>query len=321
MPRKSIYDGDRLGRIAQEQFGVIGRNQAFDCGVSRSAVAYLLRQDGPWRKIVPGVYATTTGDMSSDARAMAALLHAGPRGVITGAVAVRRHNLRCAGLNEVDVLVPLGTRVQSTGFVRIIHTSRMPETFYTTRQIRYVLPPRAVADAARGMGRLSDVRAVVAEAVQTGRCDLASLISELNKGPSTGSRALRMALGEVGDGIRSAAEADLRTLILRSDLEQPMYNATLHAADGTFLGIADAWWARAGVVAEVDSRQYHLSPEDYERTTARHNHMTAYGINLLHFVPRMLKGSPSTVIAELRGAITSGTNRPPLPIVTTAASA
>ena len=321
MPRKSIYDSDRLGRIAREQFGVIGRDQALDCGVSRSAVAYLLRQDGPWRKIVPGVYTTTTGDMSPDARAMAALLHAGPRGVITGAVAVRRHNLRCAGLNEVDVLVPQGTRVQSAGFVRIIHTSRMPEAFYTTRQIRYALPARAVADAARRMGRLSDVRAVVAEAVQNGRCDLGSLVSELNEGPSTGSRALRMALGEVGDGIRSAAEADLKTLIRRSDLEQPMHNATLYAADGTFLGIADAWWARAGVVAEVDSRQYHLSPEDYARTTRRHNHMAAYGINLLHFLPSMVRQEPSTVIADLRGAITRGNTRPPLPIVTVPASA
>jgi putative AbiEi antitoxin of type IV toxin-antitoxin system len=321
MPRKSIYDADRLGRIAREQFGVIGRNQALDCGVSRSAVAYRLRQDGQWRKVIPGVYATTTGDMSPDARAMAALLHAGPRGVITGAVAVRRHNLRCAGLNEVDVLVPSGTRVQSAGFVRIIHTSRMPETFYTTRRIRYAPPARAVADAARGMGRLGDVRAVVAEAVQNGRCDLAALITELNAGPSTGSRALRMALGEVGDGIRSAAEADLKTLIERSDLERPIYNATLYTTDGTFLGIADAWWERAGVVGEVDSRQYHLSPEDYERTTARHNHMTAHGINVLHFLPSMLKRQSPTVIADLRGAITRGNSRPPLPIITKPASA
>ncbi len=74
------------------------------------------------------------------------------------------------------------------------------------------------------------MRAVVGEAVQNGRCDLASLISELNEGPSTGSRALRIALGEVGDGIRSAAEADLKTLINRSDLERPMYNASLYAS-------------------------------------------------------------------------------------------
>ena len=313
MPIKSTYDSDRLDRIAREQFGVVARGQALDCGVSRSAVGHLLRQDGPWRKIIPGVYSTTTGDMTPDQRAMAALLHAGLRSVITGAVAVRRHNLRCAGLNEVDVLVPRGIRVQSTGFVRIIHTSRMPESFYATGQIRYALPARAVADAARGMARLSDVRAVVGEAVQRGRCDLASLISELNKGPSTGSRALRIALGEVGDGIRSAAEADLKKLIDRSGLERPMYNATLYAADGTFLGVADAWWGRAGVVAEVDSRQYHLSPEDYERTTARHNHMASYGINLLHFLPSALKQQSATVIADLRGAITRGNKRPRSP--------
>jgi hypothetical protein len=315
MPTKSVYDSERLGRMAREQFGVVGRGQALGCGVSHSAVGYLLRQEGPWRKIVPGVYATTTGDLTPDQRAMAALLHAGPRSVITGAVAVRRHHLRCAGLNEVDVLVPRGVRVQSTGFVRIIHTSRMPESFYSTGQIRFALPARAVADAARGMARLSDVRAVVAEAVHHGRCDLASLVSELNEGPSTGSRAFRIAIGEVGDGIRSAAESDLKELIDRSGLEQPMYNPTLFAGDGTFLGIADAWWERAGVVGEVDSRQYHLSPEDYERTTMRHNRMAAYGINVLHFLPSTLKQNSPAVIADLRGAIARGNSHPPLPIV------
>lgn len=320
MPTKSIYDSDKLSWIVQEQFGVVGRGQALDCGMSRSAVGHLLRRDGPWRTIIPGVYATTTGDMTPNQRAMGALLHAGPCSLITGPVAVRRHNLRCAGLNEIDVLVPRDVRVQSTGFVRIIHTSRMPESFYSTGQIRYAPAVRAVADAARGMARLSDVRAVVAEAVQRGRCDLASLISELNEGPSIGSGGLRIALGEVGEGIRSAAEADFKGLICGSDLEQPLYNATLYTTDGTFLGIADAWWERAGVVGEVDSRQYHLSPEDYERTTMRHNRMAAHGITVLHFLPSTLKKKSPTVIADLRGAITRGNNRPSLPIVTIPAS-
>lgn len=314
MPMKSVYDSDRLDRIVREQYGVVGRGQALDCGVSRSAVGWLLRRDGPWRKIVPGVYATTTGDMTPDQRAMAALLHSGPQSVITGAVAVRRHHLRCAGLNEIDILVPKGVRVQSTGFVRIIHTSRMPESCYSIGQIRFAPPARAVADAARGMARLSDVRAVVAEAVHRGRCDLTSLITELDEGPCAGSRWLRLALGEVGEGIRSAAEADLKQLIDGSNLEQPMYNPSLYAADGTFLGQPDAWWQRAGVAAEVDSRQYHLSPEDYERTTIRHNHLAAYGINLLHFLPSTLKQKSPAVIADLRGAITRGNSRAPLPI-------
>jgi hypothetical protein len=124
-----------------------------------------------------------------------------------------------------------------------------------------------------------------------------------------------MALAEVRAGIRSAAEGDLKTLIDRSGVEKPMYNATLYAADGTFLGVADAWWQRAAVAAEVDSREYHLGPEDYERTTTRHNRMAEHGINVLHFLPSTLKRDPARVLANLHGAIQRGHARPPLPII------
>jgi hypothetical protein len=312
---KSVYDRERVDRLVREQFGVIGRSQALDCGLSRSAIDHRAGQDGRWRRLLPGIYATTTGDVTPDQRAMAALLHAGADSVITGATAVRRHRLRCSGLNEVDVLVPADVRRQSTGFVRVIHTSRMPEQHYSTGQIRFAPLPRAVADATRGMTRLSDARAVLAEAVQHGRCSLEALITELNKGPVAGSRFYRIALGEIGDGIRSAAEADLRELIRRSDLETPLYNPELYAADGSFLGIPDAWWQRAGVAAEVDSRQFHLSPDDYERTTMRHNRMEASGISMLHFLPSTLRSKSPTVLRDLRGAIKAGNSKPPLPIV------
>jgi hypothetical protein len=304
-----------LSDLVLDQSGVVSRSQVLDCGLSRGIIDHLTQPDGRWQRILSGVYATTTGTVNVDQRAMAALLYAGPRSVITGGAAVRRHHLRCAGLNEIDVLVPIGVRRQSAEFVRIIHTSRMPEKCFSTGQIRFVSLDRAVADAARGMTRLSDVRAVVAEAIQRGRCDLPSLITELNAGPVAGSRFYRAALAEISEGVRSAAEADLKDLIGKSDLEKPMYNAELYAVDGTFLGIADAWWQRAGVAAEVDSRQYHLSPEDYEHTVMRHNRMEAHGINLLHFLPSTLKRQSPTVLADLHGAIESGNSRPPLPIV------
>ena len=283
--------------------------------MSRGRLDHLVRPGGRWQRILPGVYVINTGAVSADQRAMAALLYAGPKSLLTGAVAVRRHRLQCAGLNQVDVLVPEDVRVRSAGYVRIVRTGRMPEKFFRTQRIRFAPLARAVADATRPMNSLGDVRALVAEAVQNGRCDVASLLAELKDGPVAGSRLYRVALRECIAGSRSAAEGDLMTLITRSDLAEPMYNAELYTADGTFLGIADVWWQRAGVVAEVDSRRYHLSPADYERTVMRHNRMAAQGINVLHFLPDTVRTEPSTVIRSLRGAIRSGTARPPLLIV------
>jgi hypothetical protein len=315
MPVTPVYDRERLNRVLGEQFGVVSRAQALECGVSRGRLDHLVQPGGRWQRILPGVYVVNTGAVSADQRAMAALLYAGPKSLLTGAAAVRRHRLQCAGLNQVDVLVPEGVRVRSAGYVRIVRTGRMPVKWFRTNRIRFVPLARAVADATRSMTSLGDVRALVAEAIQNGRCDVSLLVAELKNGPVGGSRLYRAALRECIAGSRSAAEGDLMTLIGRSGLAEPMYNAELYTADGTFLGIADAWWQRAGVVAEVDSRRYHLSPADYERTVMRHNRMAAHGITVLHFLPDTVKTEPSTVIKSLRGALRSGTARPPLLIV------
>jgi hypothetical protein len=314
MPILSGYDREQLARIIRSQYDVVARSQALDCGMARGTIAYRLRPDGPWRQILPGVYVTVTGTATADQRDVAALLYAGPYSVITGPSAVRRHNLRCAGLNILDVLVPADSRRKSTGYVQIQRTARMPGDLYTTGPIRFTPPVRAVADAARGMTRFSDVQALVCEAVQRGRCTLEELVAELNAGPSAGTRWYRMALAEVSEGIRSAAEAQLKYLIDRSDLERPMYNAELYTLDGIFLGRPDAWFSRAGVAGEVDSRQYHMAAKDYEETTNRHNRMEAAGIHVLHWLPGTIRSEPRRVIADLRAAIAAGNKCPTLPI-------
>lgn len=314
MPILSGYDRGLLARVARGQYDVVARSQALECGMTRGTIEYRLRPDGPWRQILPGVYLTVTGTPSQEQRETAALLYAGPRSVITGAVAVRRHNLRCTGLNVLDVLVPADSHRKSTGYVQIQRTTRMPEMLYTSGPLRFAAPVRAVADAARGMSRFSDVQAVVCEAVQRGRCTVEELVRELNEGPSAGARWYRMALAEVSEGVRSAAEAQLKHLIDRSDLDPPMYNADLYTLDGIFLGRPDAWFARAGVAGEVDSRQYHLGARDYEETTQRHNRMEAAGIHMLHWLPSTIKTKPRQVIDDLRNAIAAGHKRPPLPI-------
>ena len=150
--------------------------------------------------------------------------------------------------------------------------------------------------------------------VQQRACTVAELTEELQAGPPAGATLFRAALAEIGDGVRSVAEGDLRVLILGSDLPKPMFNARLFDAGGVFIAIVDDWWQDAGVAGEVDSRAYHLSADDQDRTTERHDRLIAHGIFPLHFSPRRIKTDPAAIIRDLRSAIDAGRRRPPLPI-------
>jgi hypothetical protein len=314
MPRKSGFDEARLNRILAEQHSVISRGQVLACGVSPRALHFRIMSPGPWQRLLPGVYLAVTGMATPDQREMAALLYAGPRSLITGSAAVRRHHLRCAGPDVVDVLIPWDHRRQSTAFVRVRRTRRMPERMFVTGKVRFTKPARAVADAVRSLTRFDDVRAVVCEAVQRRVCTVPELAEELAAGPMAGSALFREALAEIGDGVRSVAEADFRLLILRSGLPKPVFNAQLFDADGAFIATVDAWWQQAGVAAEIDSRAYHLAAEDQDRTTERHDRLIAHGIFPLHFPPTRMKTDPSAIIRDITQAIEKGLQRPPLPV-------
>jgi hypothetical protein len=323
MKAHNVPDLEMLGRFLANQYNVVARHQALKCGVTPSALRHKLRKGGPWQKILPGVYAANTGTVTPEQREMAALLHAGRTSVITGAAAVRRHRLPCAGLNEIDVLVPVGVRVQSTGFAQIQHTHRMPKDVWSTRGLRFAPAARAVADAAREMTRFEDVQALVCRAVQHGTCTLEDLVEELRTDPTIGSRYFRAALHELSADIRSVAEKDLKNIINGSNIERPLCNPRLYLFDSgkfRFLGIPDAWWQRAGVAAEVDSRQYHMEAADYAETMARHNHMESVGIHMLHVLPINIRPMRRTILAQIKTAIEAGCLRPELPIIAVPAS-
>jgi hypothetical protein len=314
MPRRSAFDAERLRQVLRAQHHVITRQQALMCGLPPSTLDRYIAPGGRWQRLLPGVYLALTGTATQDQREMAALLYAGPRGLITGSAAVRHHRLSPPGPNLVDVLIPWTDRRQSTGFVRVHRTRRLPSRRYRIGMIRFTKAPRAVADTARSLTRFDDVRHVVCDAVQRRVCTVAELTEELTAGPAAGATLFRDALAEIGDGVRSVAEADSRILILSSDLPRPMFNARLFDANGVFIATVDAWWPEAGVAAEVDSRAYHLSADDQDRTTERHDRLLAHGILLLHFPPKRIKADPAGVISELRSAIEQGSRRPPLAI-------
>jgi hypothetical protein len=311
VPRIYGIDETALEQLLRAQHRVIARRQALACGMTDRMLHHRIRAGGPWQKLVPGVYLAVTGTVTGEQREMAALLHAGPQSVITGVAAARRHGISVLTSATVDVLVPANLGPQSTSFVRVWRTWRMPEQVCTLGGIRFVMPGRAVADAARGLTALREVRALVAQAVQQQRCSIQMLILELEQGPNKGSALLRATLAEVQDGIRSAPEGDLRDLLQRGAIPAPVFNARLYDGD-TLIAVTDAWWAEAGVAAEVDSREYHYNAEDWQQTMRRHDRLVAHGVLLLHFTPRQLRTQPEEVTGQIRAALATGRARPPL---------
>ena len=307
------FDSRQLADRLRRQSDVIARDQALACGLSRAAIEHRIRPGGPWQRLLRGVYLANTGAVSTTQREMAALLHAGPRSVLTGLAAARRHGLRTPQDDRIDVLVPANARCQSTGFVVVHRTYRLPGSVCVAGEIRFALPARAVADAARRLASVRDVRALVADAVQRQRCSIEMLNIELEQGPVQGSAFLRVALEEVRAGVRSVPEGDLRALLRRGGLPMPMFNARLYDGD-VLVAVADCWWPDAGVAAEVDSREYHYSAEDWQRTMRRHDELVARGVLLLHFTPKQIRGQPEEVVAQIRAALAAGRKRPRLPL-------
>ncbi len=298
-----------LSGVLRENEGVITRAQAAECGLSLAEIRHRIRPGGPWQRLLSGVYLATTGTPTQRQTEIAALRRAGPMSVLTSIAALGHHGVRVPGSRYVTVLVPAAQRRRSEGFVRIWPTTRMPEFVFTDGAVRFAEAARAVADAARELGSFREVRAVAADAVQRRRCRIDQLAEELACGPVRRSAWLRRTLAEVADGVRSAAEADLRDLIRAHRLPPPLFNARLYVGP-EFLAVPDAWWPDQGVVVEVESREWHLSPEDWDRTLRRSTRMSALGINVMHFTPQRIRTEAAAVAAEIRSALQDGRPRP-----------
>jgi hypothetical protein len=304
-----------LSRALRENEGVITRAQAISCGLSLGEIRHRIRPGGPWQRLLPGVYLAVTGAPTQRQTEIAALRRAGPGSALTSIAALGHHGVRAPAGPFITVLVPAAQRRRSAGLVRVWATARMPEFVFTDGPVRFADAARAVADAARELSSFRDVRAIAADAVQRRRCRLDQLTGELAHAPVRQSAWLRRALAEVADGVRSAAEGDLRSLIRAAGFPPPMFNARLYIGPD-LLAVADAWWPDAGVAVEVESREWHLSPEDWQRTMRRSRRMGARGILVVQVSPHQIRTEAERIVTDIRDALEAGRARPPLAIRT-----
>jgi len=272
-------------------------------GLSRSARAYRTRPGGPWQRPLPGVYVSQTGELTAWQRLEAALSYGGPRAQIGGPTAAALHGVRTVPQSAlVHLLLPHDVRRASTSFVRVRRSTRAPTPVFI-QHLPVAPVARSVVDTCLQLRRLSEVRAVVAEPVQRRATTVTELARELERAPSAGSALMRAVLAEVADGAMSAAEAEFRSLLATSNLPRPVLNAVLVDTAGRFLACVDGWWEDAGVGLELDSREWHLLPEHWERTMRRHELLARHGVLVLHVSPSRVRNEPNALLSSLRATL------------------
>jgi transcriptional regulator with AbiEi antitoxin domain of type IV toxin-antitoxin system len=209
MPRTLSIHG--LRELLDEQLAVASRGQLLALGMNDRAMQYRLRPDGPWQALLPGIYLAVTGTPTFEQKEMAALLYAGPESLVTGRAALVHHGIGIpVPPGVIDVLLPTERQRVDVNFVRLHRTSRLPSAATAlaagtaaaagaspASPLRLAPAPRAVADTAWQLTSLDDVRAVVADALSSGRCTLEELTAELNEGPIRGSALFRSALADL----------------------------------------------------------------------------------------------------------------------------
>jgi hypothetical protein len=297
--------------------GLATRAELIAAGVDPAVVARRCRPGGPWRRLLPGIVMLNSGRPSQSQLIRAALRYAEPGAVLTGLEAARLHGVvRLPEFQQVHVLVPHGRHVSSRAFMLVERTRRRPNVV-SADGLPLAEPARCLMDAARRMDRLDPIRAMVADAVQRRICDVPALAAELSGRGLSGSALPRRVLAEIADGVRSAAEAWARSLVLRSRLvPDPAWNVAIHTPEGRLLAVVDAWWDEVGLAWEIDSREFHLAPADYDRTLRRQSALAAAGVLVVHTVPSRLRDEPAMVLTELAAAYQQAAARAGRPNVT-----
>jgi hypothetical protein len=298
--------------------GVATAKQLVAAGVPVRTVYHRCLEGGPWQSPLPGVVFLFTGRPDRRQSVLAAVLLGGPDAVVTGVEACRRHGIRRGpagrpgerdALEQVHLLVPERRQVRSVGYVHVERTARLPAPVLRDR-VPLAPATRAATDAARRLRTAGEIAELLSDAVQRKLCTPASLGHELDAGSRRGTALPRRVLREVADGVRSAAELAAKKLWPATGLPEPMWNVEVRTEHGTFLGIADCWLDDVAMVWEIESTEWHLSPEDHDRTIERSGRFVAAGAVYTASKPKKITNDRAAVIRMLRATYAQAAARP-----------
>jgi hypothetical protein len=195
-----------LDELVARQHGVLTRQQAFACGVTRAAIAAHLRA-GRWQRLLGRVYAVFTGQPSRRSWLWAVALRAGRDAVLSHETAAELVGLRDEPAPVVHVTVPADRRVSRIPGAAVHLSARVGAARHPSR-----LPPQTrvedtVLDLVDRAGSLDEALGWVTRAAGRRLTTAGRLRAAMARRTRLRWRAeLSMALREVAAGCHSILE-------------------------------------------------------------------------------------------------------------------
>ncbi len=285
------------------------RRDLLALGMPSSTLQARTRPGGPWKRLMPGVILANSGTPMLQQRLQAALVYGGEGAMLTGICALVRAGARYVPVAyDLHVLVPHDRRRLSTDAVIVERSRRLPQPS-DFGGLPCTPVARASIDATRRMRDPRAVRALIAEVVQRGWASVRELAHEIRDAQIRGTALPRGVIREVSAGIRSVVEAEVRDVLRHAGISEPAWNRDLYDEHGKWLARPDAVWLDVGVVLEIDSLEWHLSPSAYKRTQERHRRMTAAGLLVIHVTPGTVRRELDRFLADVRTTLSAGAAR------------
>lgn len=295
----------RIGELARQQHGVVGRDQLIALGMGEGAIESRLRR-GRLHRFHRGVYVVGYRRINRKGRWMAAVLASGSRACLSHRSAARLWGLIPRGDEWVEVTSPPPSRARRRGIVCHEGVVAADERLEVDG-IPVTSPFRTVFDLAAVL-KLRELERVWHEAEVQELRDRVSLPMLLERYPGRrGARNLRALLDDpepVGF-TRNDFEEAFRALVADHGIQpRPRMNADL-ALRGRIFQV-DALWEEERVAVELDSRSVHGTKKRFETDRQRDRILVAEGYRTVHVTWRQLQKEPEEIVADLRMALGQG---------------
>jgi len=257
----------RLAALAEEQFGVFARRQAFDLGLSEYAMTRRA-STARWDEMFPNVYRLPGSTRTGRQQAMAAVLWGGSASAISHVTAARLLRIASVPVDRVHLTVPYGAGVRTAKLV-VHHASAFPKRdLVVVDGIRCTSATRTIIDC----GALLDDEVLETAFEQARRMGLTTVTAlerraeELCGRGRPGSARVRRLLAAQQPSSRameSRLEVRLARLLRQSSLPRPERQHPV----GQFR--LDFAWPSARVGCECDGFEHHGARLAWKRDRRR----------------------------------------------------